>query len=126
MNSTQLHRVFPRHLRGVTMVGLVFWAVVVVMVALLVMKVVPAVTEYRTVLSMVNKVAQSGGDTIPEIRAAFEREKQVQYGVESVSASDLDISKNDEGRVIVSFAYEREVELVDPVYLLLKFKGQSR
>lgn len=126
MNSTQLHHVHPRHLRGVTMVGLVFWAVVVAMAALLVMKVVPAVTEYRTVLSMVNKVAQSGGDTIPEIRAAFEREKQVQYGVESVSASDLDISKNDEGRVIVSFAYEREIELVDPVYLLLKFKGQSR
>ena len=69
---------------------------------------------------------QSGGSTIPEIRAAFEREKQVQYGVESISSSDLDISKNDEGRVIVSFAYEREIELVDPVYLLLKFKGQSR
>ncbi|MEK8085120.1 DUF4845 domain-containing protein [Aquabacterium sp. A3] len=126
MNTTQLKRVRPHHLRGVTMVGLVFWAVLVAMAALLVMKVVPAVTEYRTVLSMVNKVAQSGGSTIPEIRAAFEREKQVQYGVESISSSDLDISKNDEGRVIVSFAYEREIELVDPVYLLLKFKGQSR
>ena len=71
MNTTQLKRVRPHHLRGVTMVGLVFWAVLVAMAALLVMKVVPAVTEYRTVLSMVNKVAQSGGSTIPEIRAAF-------------------------------------------------------
>jgi hypothetical protein len=115
-----------RHLRGVTMMGLLFWAVVVGMSVILIMKIVPAVTEYRTVLSMVNKAAQSGGSTIPEIRAAFDRDKQVQYGVESISSADLDISKDEDGRVVVAFAYDREIELFDPVYLLLKFKGQSR
>lgn len=112
--------------RGVTLFGLLFWAVVVGLTAIVIMKVVPAVTEYRTVVGMVNKVAQSGGTTIPEIRAAFERERQIQYGVESISGADLDISKNQDGKLIVAFAYDREIELVDPVYLVLKFKGQSR
>ncbi|NBD21555.1 DUF4845 domain-containing protein [Aquabacterium fontiphilum] len=111
--------------RGVTLVGLLFWAVVVAALALVIMKVVPAVTEYRTVVSMVNKVAVSGGSTVPEIRAAFDREKQIQYGVESIGGQDLEIVKEND-RIVVRFAYNREIELIDPVYLLLKFKGQSR
>lgn len=111
--------------RGVTLVGLLFWAVVVAALALVIMKVVPAVTEYRTVVSMVNKVAVSGGSTVPEIRAAFDREKQIQYGVESIGGQDLEIVKEND-RIVVRFEYNREIELIDPVYLLLKFKGQSR
>lgn len=125
MNSSSVRRPCSSQ-RGVTLLGLMGWAVMVALAAVLVMKLVPALTEYRTVLTMVNTVAQSGGTTIPEIRAAFDREKQIQYGVESITSADLDIAKDDSGRVIVSFAYEREIELFDPVYLLLKFKGQSR
>ena len=29
-------------------------------------------------------------------------------------------------KIVISFAYDKEVELVDPVYLLIKFKGQSK
>lgn len=112
--------------RGVTLFGLLFWAVVVGLTAIVIMKVVPAVTEYRTVVGMVNKVAQTGGSTIPEIRSAFERERQIQYGVESISGADLDISKSQDGKLIVAFAYDREIELMAPVYLLFKFKGESR
>jgi len=111
---------------GVTLVGLLFWAVLICTFALLLMKVAPAVSEYRTIQGMVNKAAAEGGSTVPEIRAAYDRYVQIEYGVEAIrSGRDLDISK-EEDRVVIRFAYDKEIELVDPVYLVLKFKGQSK
>jgi hypothetical protein len=55
--------------RGVTLFGLLFWAVVVGFLALIAMRVLPALNEYFTIKRAVNKVA-SEGSTVPEIRAA--------------------------------------------------------
>ncbi|HYR26559.1 MAG TPA: DUF4845 domain-containing protein [Aquabacterium sp.] len=114
-----------RRQSGITMIGLLFWAVVLCSGALLAMKVFPALSEYRTVLSMVNKVAHGGGSTVPEIRAAFDRAAQIEYGVTSVTSKDLEITKEND-QVVVSFAYDKEIELISPVYLVIKFKGQSK
>lgn len=119
-------RVMPGHRqRGITMLGLLFWAVLVGAVSVVAIKVFPVVTEYQTISRMVNKLAREGGSTVPEIRASFDRFKTVEYGVESISARDLEITKEDD-KVVISFAYDKEVELFDPVYLLLKFKGRSK
>lgn len=124
--------VLPRHARagrpqaGFTLVGLLFWAVIICSLALLLMKVAPALSEYRTILSMVNKAAKDGGSTVPEIRAAFDRYAQIEYGVEAIkSGRELDISKEND-KVVIRFAYDKEIELVQPVYLLIKFKGESK
>ena len=116
---------FPRRQSGVTLIGLLFWAVLISSVALLAMKVFPAVSEYRTILTMVNKISESGGSTVPEIRAAFERAASVEYGVTSITAKDLDVTKEDE-KVVIRFAYDKEIPLFEPVYLLIKFEGRSR
>jgi hypothetical protein len=111
--------------RGVTLLGLLFWSVVVGSIALVLIRVVPAVNEYRTLLSMVNRLTREGGSTVPEIHAAFNRYKVIEYGIESVAAGDLDISKEND-QVVIRFAYDKQIELAGPVYLLIKFKGQSR
>ena len=93
----------PRHAtgraraqQGFTLIGLIFWAVVISMLALLVMKVAPALSEYRTIQGMVNKAAREGGSTVPEIRAAYDRYLQIEYGVEAIrSGRDLDVAKED-------------------------------
>jgi len=123
----------PRHAagaaraqQGFTLVGLIFWAVVISMLALLVMKVAPALSEYRTIQSMVNKAAREGGSTVPEIRAAYDRYLQIEYGVEAIrSGRDLDVAKEDD-KIVIRFAYDKEIALVEPVYLVIKFKGQSK
>ncbi len=115
----------PRRQSGVTLIGLLFWAVLISSVALLAMKVFPAVSEYRTILTMVNKISESGGSTAPEISAAFERAASVEYGVTSITAKDLDVTKEDE-KVVIRFAYDKEIPLFEPVYLLIKFEGRSR
>jgi hypothetical protein len=109
--------------RGVTLFGLLFWAVVVGFVALIGMRVLPALNEYFTIKRTVNKIA-SEGSTVPEIRAAFERQKDIEYSIVSITGKDLVVTKENE-KVVVSFAYNKEVELVNPVFLLIKFEGRS-
>ncbi len=114
-----------RRQRGVTLFGLMFWAIVIGALALVVMKVLPTVNEYYTIQRAVDKVAKEGGTTVPEIRAAFERAKQIEYSITSIGGKDLDITKEND-QVVVSFAYDKEIELVPPVYLLIKYEGRSK
>jgi hypothetical protein len=118
-------RPMARHQRGVTLFGLMFWAIVVGFGALVVMKVLPTVNEYYTIQAAVNKVAREGGSTVPQIRQAFDRQKDIDYSITTISAKDLNITKEDD-KVVITFAYDKEIELVKPVYLLIKYEGRSK
>jgi len=115
----------PRGQRGVTLFGLMFWAIVVGFAALIVMKVLPTLNEYFTIQKAVNKLAKEGGSTVPEIRIAFERTKDIEYSIQSITAKDLNITKEND-KVVISFAYDKEIELMKPVYLLIKYEGRSK
>lgn len=114
-----------RRQRGVTLFGLMFWAIVIGVTALVVMRVLPTVNEYYTIQRAVDKLAREGGTTVPEIRASFEKQKQIEYSITSIDGKDLQITKENE-QVVVSFAYDKEIELVAPVYLLIKYEGRSK
>ena len=109
--------------RGFTLFGLLFWAIVVGMIALIGMRVLPALNEYFTIKRTINKIT-SEGSTVPEIRAAFERQKDIEYSIQTIGGKDLNITKEND-KVVVSFAYDKEIELLKPVFLLIKFEGRS-
>jgi len=109
--------------QGVTLFGLLFWAVIVGFLALIGMRVLPALNEYFTIKRTVAKIAM-GNKTVPEIRSDFEKQKDIEYSIVSITGKDLVITKENE-KVVVSFAYDKEVELVKPVFLLIKFEGRS-
>jgi hypothetical protein len=111
--------------RGVTLIGLLFWAIIIACVALVGLKVLPTVNEYFTIQRAVNKIAKEGGSTVQEIRTAFDRQKDIEYSIASISGKDLEITKENE-KVVVKFAYDKEIELIEPVYLLLKYRGRSQ
>jgi len=113
-----------RRQRGVTLFGLLFWAVIVGFIALIGMRVLPTLNEFFTIKRTINKIANEGATTVPEIRGAFERQKDIEYSITSISGKDLTITKENE-KVVVSFAYDKEIEILKPVYLLIKFEGRS-
>ncbi len=113
-----------RYLRGFTLMGLLFWSIVVAMGAILIMKVAPTVNEYMTIKKAVAKIAKEA-TSVQDVRNAFEKQKQVEYGMESLSGQDLIVTKEND-KLVVSFAYNKEIELVGPVSLLIKYKGQSK
>ena len=111
--------------RGITLLGLLLWAILVGIIALVALRVLPTVNEYMTVQRAVDKVAGEGLSTVPEIRAAFDRQKEIEYAISSISGKDLKITKEDD-HVVVRFAYDKEIELIAPVYLLIKYEGRSK
>ena len=111
--------------RGVTLLGLMFWAVVVGMGAVIVMSVLPTVNEYATIQKAVNKLAKEGGTTVQEIRNNFEKIKQIEYSISSIESKDLIITKQNE-KIVIRFAYDKQIPLVEPVYLLIKYEGEAR
>jgi hypothetical protein len=109
--------------RGFTLFSLLFWAIIVGFLALIGMRVLPALNEYFTIKRAINKITTEG-TTVPEIRAAFERQKDIEYSIVSVSGKDLQVTKEND-KVVVAFAYDKEIELMQPVFLLIKFEGRS-
>ena len=114
-----------RRQRGITLIGLLAWAIVVGFVGYLAVRVLPTVTEFYTIQGAVNRLAASPANTVPEIRTAFNKQLQIDQTISSVTAKDLDITKEND-RVVISFAYEKEIEIAGPVFLLIKYAGRSK
>lgn len=110
--------------RGVALSGLLFWGVIVAVVAMLGMKVAPSVIDYYTILKNVKAVAaSSSGRTVPEIRSAYSKFAEVDH-TQTLQPSDLDISK-DGNEIVIAFAYEKRIHLFANVSLLIDFQGSS-
>jgi hypothetical protein len=114
-----------RSQRGFTLFSLLFWAILIGFLALLGLRVLPTVNEYLTIKKAVQEIASSGMTTVPEIRSAFEKRVQIEYSIQAVTGKDLEITKVNE-KVVIAFAYNKEIELMDPVYLLIKYEGRSK
>ena len=114
-----------RSQRGVTLFGLLFWAIIIGFLALVGLRVLPTVNEFFTIKRAVEKISASGATTVPEIRNAFEKQKEIEYSIVSIGGKDLEITKVNE-KVVISFAYNKEIELMSPVFLLIKYEGRSR
>ena len=123
MPAVQRHS--ARRQRGVSLLGLLLWAIVIGGLALVALRVLPTLNEYMTIQKTVDKVAAEGLSTVPEIRAAFERQKEIEYSITSISGKDLAITKEDD-KVVIRYAYDKEIELAAPVYLLIKYEGRSK
>jgi hypothetical protein len=111
--------------RGLSLIGLLFWAVLVAMVALVVIRVLPTVNEYTTIQRAVKKIAQESPATVAEARKAFERQKDIEYSISSIGPQDLQVTKEND-KVVIRFDYNKEIPLFEPVYLLIKYSGEGR
>lgn len=115
----------PPPRRGLTLIGLLSWAIIVGFVGYLLVRVVPTVTEFYTIQGVVDRIAASPASTVAEIRGAFDKQRQIDATITSLLGKELDITKEND-RVVISFAYEKEIELFGPVFLLIKYAGRSK
>ncbi len=108
--------------RGLSFIGLVVVAVVLGAGGIVVAQVVPTYIEFLAVNKAAKKAAD--GATVAEIRTIFDKAASID-NISSVSGKDLDVTKVND-KVVVSFAYQREIHLGGPAYLTLKYDGKSR
>ncbi len=107
---------------GISFIGLLFVVGVLASLAVLGAQAFPTVVEYQAVLKAVQKA--SAGNTVPEVRQIFDKAAEID-NISSIAGRDLDISKEGD-KVVVKFAYNKEIHMFGPAYLLLKYVGQSR
>lgn len=111
--------------RGVSLIGLLVWAIIIGFFGYVAIRVLPTINEYLTIQSAINKIAATNPSTVGEIRAQFDKQKDIEYSIASIAGKDLDITKEND-RIVIRFAYAKELELIGPVYLTIKYEGRSR
>lgn len=109
--------------RGITMVGMLFTATIVGCLFIVGAQVVPTVIEYQAILKAAKKAAIESA-SVSDVRSSFDRSAQIDM-ITSIKGVDLDVTKEGE-KVVVSFAYNREIHLAGPANLLLKYQGKSK
>jgi len=107
---------------GISFIGLLFVVGILAALAVLGAQAFPTVVEYQAILKAAQKA--SAGNTVAEVRQIFDKAADID-DIKSINGKDLDITKNGD-KVVVKFAYNREIHMFGPAYLLLKYAGQSR
>lgn len=106
-----------------SLVGLIFVGLIVVALLALGFKLVPAVIEYIAIERAVQKI-KNEGSTVRDIQAAFERHATID-DITSISSRDLDITKEGD-RIVISYAYQKKIPILDNVSLVIDFAGTTR
>ena len=109
--------------QGLSLIGVLFIGLIVVILLLLGAKLVPAVVEYIAIERAVQKI-KNEGNTVGDIRSAFERHATID-DIKSITSRDLDITKEGD-RVVISYAYTYNIPLMDNVRLVIDFSGTTR
>ena len=107
---------------GVSFFGLIFVIAVFAGVGVLAAQAFPTVVEYQSVLKAVEKAKV--GSSPAEVRTIFDKAAQVD-DIKSITGKDLEVSRNGDKNV-VKFAYNKEIHMFGPAFLLLKYAGQSK
>jgi hypothetical protein len=112
--------------RGLTMIGFLFVAGVLVFMAMLAMKLVPAYTEFFSVKKILNTMGQESGLkslSNAEIRKDFSKRAGVGY-VTVVKPEDITIDRSS-GVPVISADYEFRTKLAGNVSLVVDFSASS-
>jgi len=108
--------------RGISLIGILFVGGVLVFVGIVGAQVVPTFTEFKAVEKAANKAKD--GSSVAEVRSTFDKAAQID-DIKSVTGKDIEVTKEGD-KTVVSFAYNKEIHLGGPAYLLLKYTGRSK
>ena len=107
---------------GVSLLGILFVGGVLAFGAIVAAQVFPTVIEYQAISKAAGKAAS--GNTVPEVRSIFDKAAQID-DIKAIVGKDLEVTKEGD-KIVVSFAYNKEIHLGGPAYLLLKYAGKSK
>lgn len=122
----QRTRSTPSRQHGLSMIGFLFVAIVLVAVAMLAMKLVPAYIEFFSVKKILATMAQEPGfksKSNAELRNDFTKRANVGY-VTVVKPEDLSIDRRG-GTPVVSANYAFRTKLVGNASLVVDFSASS-
>lgn len=110
---------------GVTLIGFIFMAALVGGAGILVFRAIPVYNEYFTLRKIIGNIDLQNDQATPtDIRSQFDRKAGADY-IYDVKGRDLDITKEN-GKIIISTAYERRIPIAGNVSLVFDFEANNR
>lgn len=113
---------FKSRQHGLSFLGLLVMGGLLAVTGVIVAQVVPTAIEFQAVSKAASKARE--GNSVAEVRSIFDKAAAVD-NISTISGKDLDVSKEGD-KIVVSFAYQREIHLVGPAYLTLKYTGRAQ
>ena len=110
--------------RGTSILGMVVIAVVVGFFMLMGARVFPSINEYLTIRKTISQIMRSDPASAEVVRSKFERTTEVEYSIKTITPKDLVIIPQGDG-LRTTFAYNVEIPIVEPVFLLVKYSGSA-
>ena len=111
---------------GLSLIGVLFVGAILASIVMLGLKLVPVMTEYYGIKRSIAAVAGEADPqsaSVPQLRNAFTK-RAIVDDITSISAPDLDITKED-GRIVISVDYSRKVHLFSNVSLVIDFSATT-
>ncbi len=107
--------------RGVTFVGMVFIAGLIVFGAIVGLKLIPAYIEYATIVNHLRELAKSpeARGTPKELQNAFAKRAQID-DIKSVSPTDLEVIKEGNS-VVLTLSYSTKIALFGNISACIDF-----
>lgn len=112
-----------RNQSGVSLMGLIIGLVILILLAVLGMKLLPSFLEYRSAKSAIDGIAARPGQSVADIRRAFEARAQID-DVRAIKSSDLEITKEGNA-VVIAFAYRKEVPIFANVGVYIDYAARA-
>jgi uncharacterized protein DUF4845 len=113
-----------RHQRGISMIGFLFVAAVLLVCALLAFRMIPSYIEYYTVQkALESAISENADPNLNNIRRSVDRKLGADY-VDSVQGRDVQLSRV--GNEITAYVnWEKRLPLVHNVSLLIEFNASA-
>jgi len=112
--------------RGASLISLLVLAIIVGFLMLMAARLFPSINEYVTIRKAVSRIMAGDPASPDAIRKSFDKTTEVEYSIHTISGKDLVIQPiGDSGSIRTSYAYNVEVPIVEPVYILIKYSGTA-
>ena len=116
----------PSRQHGASLISMLVLAIIVAFIMLMGARVFPSVNEYLTIRKAVSRIMANNPASPSDVRNAFERTSEVEYSIHTITSKDLNIQLlGDSGNMRTSYAYNVEIPIVEPVYILVKYSGSA-
>ncbi|MBL8499254.1 MAG: DUF4845 domain-containing protein [Nitrosomonas sp.] len=112
--------------RGISLSGLLVWAVILILVSISGLKVAPAYIEFSSIkrnLAAIVKDIDTQTTSPSQIKILFDKRAQID-NIKSINGQDIKINKEN-GRIVLSANYVVQIPLVSNISLQIDFQASS-
>ncbi|HYW55998.1 MAG TPA: DUF4845 domain-containing protein [Polaromonas sp.] len=108
--------------RGISFIGILFVGGVLAFSGVIAAQVFPTLVEFQAIKKAAGKAKD--GNTVADVKTIFDKAAQID-DIKSIAGKDLVVTKEGD-KTVVSFAYNKEIHIGGPAFLLLKYADQAK